>query len=126
MHIHVVTYIILILWIKLKLKMPISLTVSCTPDMFTIKKVMIKNSISIRIQTIKYPYMVQKCSVLHRIHVQKSFFLLSFNVNYSNSYECVAMDREACHILDIQSCWDYASSPKVLQEETASAEAVCT
>jgi hypothetical protein len=24
------------------------------------------------------------------------------------------------------SCWDHASSPKVLQEETASAEAVCT
>ena len=25
-----------------------------------------------------------------------------------------------------ESCWDHASSPKVLQEETASAEAVCT
>jgi hypothetical protein len=24
------------------------------------------------------------------------------------------------------SCWDHASSPKVLQEETTSAEAVCT
>jgi hypothetical protein len=26
----------------------------------------------------------------------------------------------------ISNCWDHASSPKVLQEKTASAEAVCT
>jgi hypothetical protein len=27
---------------------------------------------------------------------------------------------------DVNVCWDHASSPQVLQEETASAEAVCT
>jgi hypothetical protein len=30
------------------------------------------------------------------------------------------------HRFGIPQCWDHASSPKVLQEETASAEAVCT
>jgi hypothetical protein len=34
----------------------------------------------------------------------------------------VALDREH----GWYTCWDHASSPKVLQEETASAEAVCT
>jgi hypothetical protein len=38
----------------------------------------------------------------------------------------VTVDRltKVAHFIPVKTCWDHASSPKVLQEETASAEAV--
>jgi hypothetical protein len=44
----------------------------------------------------------------------------------ASSQEVIEILLGKMKILSIHNCWDHASSPKVLREETASAEAVCT
>jgi hypothetical protein len=47
-------------------------------------------------------------------------YLVNFNDNQAELDTCLIAKT------NMGWCWDHASSPKVLQEETASVEAVCT